>query len=502
MTRHEQPHLCLRAVFTACFGLLCFLSILIGSYSHAQAGYNPRYASIVMDGDTGMILEERHADKVLHPASLAKMMTLLLTFEALRDGKLRLRDRVPISRHAASMVPSKLDLPAGSSIRVEDAIYALVTKSANDVAVALGEKLGGSERHFARMMTKRARELGMTRTIYTNASGLNDPHQVTTARDTALLARALIYNHPHYYHYFSTRSFTYKGNTYRNHNHLMNSYRGMDGLKTGYISTSGFNLAASAVRDNQRIIGVVFGGRTSRSRNNHMKQLLDQGFNKMHHLMIASAANAPRPERKPPQAALYAALNSIEPAAGLLGLNSKKDATHNHSVKLAALSNDDNGDLDGDTDETDVNNIMQGSAFAEMVGEGDYDPAVSKRLETGLLAISEIKGQDFADKEFAKATNSAGQDAQNDINIAATTNPKPWAVQIGAFSSRVKTEKALQNATQALPENLADAMPIIVPLKTSEGWLFRARLSGFSKNEAQQACQHLPDCLPVSPRAY
>ena len=214
---------------------------------------NNRYASIVMDADTGVVLSESNSNKKLHPASLTKVMTLLMLFEAMDNGQIGLRDQIRVSKHAASMVPSKLDLPAGSTIKVQDAIYAMVTKSANDVAVAVAERLGGTERGFARMMTRRAHELGMSNTTFVNASGLHDPQQVSSARDMALLARTVINQHRGYYRYFSTANFTYKGRSYHNHNRLMETYKGMDGMKTGYVGTSGFNLVASAVRNDRTI---------------------------------------------------------------------------------------------------------------------------------------------------------------------------------------------------------------------------------------------------------
>lgn len=281
-----------------------------------QAASNPKYASIIMDAETGLILHQSNADKILHPASLAKVMTLMLTFDAIERGDLRLRDRVIISRHAANMIPSKLDLPVGSSILVEDAIYALVTKSANDVAVALAEKLGGSEKAFAAQMNRKAKEIGMSRSRFRNASGLHDRNQISTARDIAKMSRYLIKNYPAYYNYFSTRSFTYNGQTYRNHNRLMDRYEGMDGLKTGYISASGFNLAASAVRNNRRLIGVVFGGRTGASRNAHMATLLNRSFAKLDDILIA-ANTVPIPPRRPDLSyQLASAGNMLEPASG------------------------------------------------------------------------------------------------------------------------------------------------------------------------------------------
>jgi D-alanyl-D-alanine carboxypeptidase len=238
----------------------------------------PRYAAIVIDADTGHVLHAIAADEQTYPASLTKMMTLYLTFEALSQHRLQLEHRLPISEHAASMAPSKLGLKPGSTIRVEDAILGIVTRSANDAAVVLAEGLGGSEEAFAQRMTERARALGMHRTVFQNASGLPDESQVTTARDMALMGRALIYDFPQYYPYFSTRSFVFAGHVQANHNHLLDTYDGADGIKTGFIRASGFNLVASAKRDGHRLIGVVFGGQSQPWRDHQMARLLDQGF--------------------------------------------------------------------------------------------------------------------------------------------------------------------------------------------------------------------------------
>lgn len=294
--------------------------IAIAGVSMPQAARaNPLYASFVMDADTGKVLHERYADKKLHPASLTKVMTLLMVFEALQKGKLRMDERIYISHHAASMVPSKLGLKPGESIAVRDAISALATKSANDIAVAVAEHLGGSERNFARMMTIRARQLGMNRTLFMNASGLNHKKQVSTARDMAMMARYVITQYPRYYRFFGKKSFKYDGKIYRNHNRLMNTYAGMDGMKTGYISASGFNLIASAVRNDRRVIGVVFGGKTSKSRNAHMARLLDDAFRRLPQVRVASAI-IPTPRKKPDMMQLAAnVVADIAPAAGRYG---------------------------------------------------------------------------------------------------------------------------------------------------------------------------------------
>jgi D-alanyl-D-alanine carboxypeptidase len=237
-----------------------------------------RYASIVVDADNGNVLYAVNPDRRSYPASLTKVMTLYLLFDALEQGKLTMNSRLPVSAHANRQAPSKLNLQPGDRIDVEDAVLALVTKSANDVAVVVAEAIGGSEDDFADMMTRKARQLGMNATTYRNASGLPDAGQISTPRDQATLARALVRHHAHYYHYFSTRQFKWKGQPISTHNRLMLRYQGADGIKTGYINASGFNLIASAKRDGKRIVGVVFGGDTAGWRDNNMAQILDKGF--------------------------------------------------------------------------------------------------------------------------------------------------------------------------------------------------------------------------------
>lgn len=236
------------------------------------------YASLIMNAANGDVMYSVDADEPRYPASLTKMMTLFLTFEAIDHGRVRLSDRMSVSAHAASQPPSKLGLRPGEAITVEEAILALVTKSANDAAATLAEYLGGSEPVFAQQMTARAHALGMTGTYFRNASGLPDPGQVTTAHDMARLGQALLSHCPHYYPYFSTETFYYGGVAHKNHNRLLGTYDGVDGIKTGYINASGFNLVASAARGGHRLIGVIFGARSSAQRSRMMTALLDGGF--------------------------------------------------------------------------------------------------------------------------------------------------------------------------------------------------------------------------------
>ncbi len=242
----------------------------------ATAG--PSDSSIVIDADSGRVLAQHEPDAQNYPASLTKMMTLFLTFKGLENGSLALQQRFAVSAHAAEQAPSKLDLKPGETVPLHDLVFAIITHSANDAAVVIAENIAGSEPAFAQRMTAEARALGMNRTNFANASGLPNPDNVTTARDLSTLALALYRDFPKEYPWFATEEFTYNGVSYSNHNHLMHSFPGMDGIKTGYIRASGFNLAASAVRDGHRLIAVVMGGESAHSRDLQMASLLDGAF--------------------------------------------------------------------------------------------------------------------------------------------------------------------------------------------------------------------------------
>ncbi|MFQ5627092.1 MAG: D-alanyl-D-alanine carboxypeptidase family protein, partial [Methyloligellaceae bacterium] len=238
----------------------------------------PRYAAMVVDGHTGKILYSRNGDRLRFPASLTKIMTLYLLFDYMEAGKLHTGSLLTVTPNAAKQQPSILGLKAGQKIRVSDAIRALVTKSANDVAVTIAENIGGTEKNFAKLMTAKARKIGMRRTSFKNASGLPDKGQVTTARDMITLANRLMFDHPEKYAYFKQKYFKYKGRKYRNHNRLLFDYKGTDGIKTGYTRASGFNLLANVHRGNKHLIAVVFGGKTSNSRNAAMRAILNKSL--------------------------------------------------------------------------------------------------------------------------------------------------------------------------------------------------------------------------------
>jgi D-alanyl-D-alanine carboxypeptidase len=305
--------------------LVALLLAVAAPGAQAQIG-SERYAAIVTNAETGDVLMAANPDEIRHPASLTKMMTLYMAFEALREGRIQLGSSIPVSENAAEMPPSRIGLLPGMHLTVEEAVLALVTKSANDAAAALGEFLGnGSEDRFAQMMTLKARSLGMTRTVFRNASGLPDAEQVSTARDMALLGRRLMRDFPDRFAYFSTPYFRFRGRVAFNHNRLLQEYEGTDGIKTGYVNDSGFNLVASARRDGVRLVAAVFGGRSGRERDRHMMALLDQGFTQMGVSARPQAVAARRP------------MPQVVPAAQAHGLGATRVARLNHGPATAAL---------------------------------------------------------------------------------------------------------------------------------------------------------------------
>jgi D-alanyl-D-alanine carboxypeptidase len=254
------------------------LAINFGVLSGQAAAWSDRHSAMIVDASTGAVLHDENGDELRHPASLTKMMTLYLTFETLETGRLKMSDKISISETAAGVAPSKLELEPGEEISVSDSIRAVITKSANDIAVALAEKIGGSEANFVRLMNARARDIGMSKTHFENASGLPDEDQVTTAHDMITLALHLQDDYPAYYPLFATRTFSYGGSTYRNHNTMLESFAGVDGIKTGYTRASGFNLVTSVQRSGRHLVGAVFGGASAATRNGEMRVLLTRAL--------------------------------------------------------------------------------------------------------------------------------------------------------------------------------------------------------------------------------
>ena len=282
-----------RALRVCALGLVTITTaILISSesadarrYKHrrhhvVRESYSPQFSSIIVDGNSGAVLSSNNPDAIRRPASLTKIMTLYLLFERLDAGKMKLDTEMDVSEHASEQAPTKLGLKPGQTLKVEDAIKGLVTRSANDASVVIAEAIAGDETEFAKLMTRKARSLGMSKTTYRNASGLPNDEQLTTARDQATLGRAIQDRYPRYYRYFATSVFNYRGQSIRNHNRLLGNVEGVDGIKTGYTRASGFNLVSSMRRGNRHLVGVVLGGRSGGSRDATMRNLLAENLEK------------------------------------------------------------------------------------------------------------------------------------------------------------------------------------------------------------------------------
>ena len=440
---------------------LCILALSqVFTADEAQA----RYASIVIDAETGEVLRSRNADIRRYPASLTKMMTLYLLFEAVDNGKLSLDSKLKVSKRAAGQSPSKLGLRAGSTIRVEDAIKALVVKSANDIAVVVAEALGGTEVEFARKMTRKAKALGMSRTDFRNASGLPNRKQRSTARDMARLAQALMRDFPHRYHYFDDERFRYRGREHRSPNRLLGRYRGMDGIKTGYIRASGFNLVASAERNGRRVIAVVFGGKTSRSRNAHMSNLLDLGFTRIAENDAKRGrvryAGIPRP---PAGSGLAAPTPRFKPAA----------------IMVAAAEPPELAEGDAAPPPEPAETVEE--LIEAVLGPPSPQPSPLKPK----AAAPEVAAPKAAEPAVAKPASTPTKTA-----VAAPAAGGPWAIQVGAYESITAAEIAMRRASARAPL-LSDATTALVPLADGRSTLYRARFLGLYKNDASRACKVL-----------
>ncbi|MBM3519783.1 MAG: D-alanyl-D-alanine carboxypeptidase, partial [Alphaproteobacteria bacterium] len=378
----------------------------------ALAGKAP-FSAIAVDARTGKIISSVDPDGRRHPASLTKMMTLYLVFEDLRDGKITLRSPIRMSARAAAMAPSKLGAKPGATISVETAIKALVVKSANDVAAAVAENLGGTEKAFAERMTKTARALGMSRTTFKNASGLPNPDQWTTARDMATLGLRLQRDFPQYYAYFKTTSFSYGGRTIKTHNRLLGRYKGTDGIKTGYIAASGFNLTTSALRNGKRVVGVVMGGKTAPSRNAYMVKMLDKAFPKcVAGKTIAAAAGTAKGAIEPVTTAAAAKTSETNEA--------KKPAEEN----TAAAAEESSSQLSALAEE----------AAAEGAEEGE-DSEEPKVIEATIGAETQDKTGEPAGKLPFQVKKKADQ-KDVDAETVASISTEGWNIQIGTYGSK------------------------------------------------------------------
>jgi D-alanyl-D-alanine carboxypeptidase len=456
-------------------------ALILGGGSAAEA--RPVQSSIVVDAATGEVLSASNADTSTYPASLTKMMTLYLLFEAMQDGRVKLTDSITFSKYSAGMAATNLNVDSGDRVSVETAILALVVRSANDAATAIAEHLGGTEAGFARLMTNKAQMLGMTRTTFRNANGLPDPKQRTTARDMATLSVALIRDFPQYYGYFKRTSFKYRGVTYRGHNKLLKSFKGYDGIKTGYIRASGFNLASSAERDGRRLVVVVLGGTSPSMRDRKVADLLTSGFKSQRGTGTLIAAKAP----------LGGQVKAAAPAPADTAAESMvEDVIANILIKPAQAASVDEGD-----EPVSAVKLAGLKGLAPLLKPGTRPEP--KPAEAAIALATPVLKPGTGPKvvQVADAKPFVPDSQATTVVWKADGN---YGIQVGAYSKYNAAQKAAQTAATAESQLLADARIIIDTQKMNNGGkLYRARVAGLSKTDAQTACRNLKakrtDCL-------
>lgn len=493
-------------------------------------------AALVIDGETGKALYSRNSDALRHPASLTKMMTLYLLFEQLKSGQMTLDTPLCTSEHAAIQAPTKLNLRPGTCISADTAIKAIVVLSANDVAVVIAEAIGGTEGHFAELMTARARAMGMTHTYYHNASGLPDPLQITSAGDLSILARHLAYDFPQYFHYFSTYSFDYRGITHFTHDNLIGRYQGADGIKTGYTGASGFNLVSSVVRNGVHIIGVVMGGTTARRRDNEMMRLLDDTFAQIgRNPQMVARANVPwqtlaENNQARPVIAGFQFGNTARPVA-------PPPVQMTRAAPGAPATGDDEEAAESRADP--VYDSVQAGTTSLPPAPPAPSPAALAKAPPAIVTASlsppapvpaqPAKVAPAADplvalllrgpiptpqpkppmvmasleptvaepakprlRELASEHSISPQ-----VLVAAAPVPHAavsadWTIQIGAYGDANTAKTELAAYAQRSVDVLGEAARIVAPFQGSDGHvLYRARFGPFAENEARQVCEML-----------
>ncbi|MFI5017492.1 MAG: serine hydrolase [Dongiales bacterium] len=491
---------------------LIFAVMSTSSQSLAAA---PVSASIVVDEASGQVLSQSNADVLTYPASLTKMMTLYLTFEALQRGKITLNQAMPVSANAASQPPTKLGLYPGETITVSLLIRGMIIKSANDAAMVMGEALGGSVEGFAQKMNAKAQALGMTRTLFRNPNGLPDPNQHTTARDLSRLAAALYRDFPQYYPLFSETRFTFHGRIYLTHNRFVLNYPGADGLKTGYIRASGFNLAASASRNGRRVIGVVLGGRSPSLRDAQMWSLFDQGFGtptpagSNNALLLASVSALPglKPDdgqgdggteddsledgtAAPTTNAMQSALpttpaTAVPPATKPPVGYSAAPAPKAPAVQVQVL-------------QPLVAATPAAPPPAPVVAQVPAAPVTTKKTKQVILALAAPGPAPLLKPGVASDTAavSATQDA-----VPTVGGNRIWGIQVGAYSRYNAARQAAIKARAKLPAGSPQTRVAVDESRGRNGKVYRARLIGFAQTEANNACRtlkaHKLSCLVV-----
>lgn len=479
---------------------------------HVRHAYAPPQAAMVLDAYTGKILYSANIDEPRYPASITKVMTLYLLFEKLKDGRIRLGTELKVSANAAAAQPSKLDLAEGSTITVQEAMYALVTKSANDVAVTVAENLGGSEAEFARLMTRKARALGMKNTTFRNASGLPDGEQVTTARDLIILAQRILADFPEHAGIFKTKVFAYGGEMHRNHNGLLFSYPGTEGLKTGFTHASGFNLLATVKRGDKHLLAVVLGGSSARDRNARMRTLLNAAWGK------AATLASLKGKGKPIMA--FALARPAAPAAKPMVIAKQEEP----------LEGDDGNGEDAPSAKAPAKGADAFAIAAEDMPERNpaFHPSVAERtLAVALNSASNAKSPAEKKAATAQATQIAaasavsepaprttGMNTTTEANtnestasspLPTNTDPPnalgPFHVQVGSYLSAEGAKGRLQAIHVKASDVVNGHGQLTVAGNVQGKAYFRARFGQFTETEAKSACAKLKrieiECLVV-----
>jgi len=495
--------------------------------STSNSTYSPASASIVVDANSGAVLHASNPDAQRHPASLTKVMTLYLLFERLEAGKLKLDSPLKVSAHAEDQAPTKLGLEDGENIKVEDVIKGMVTRSANDAAVVVAEALAGSEDEFAKLMTRKAQALGMTKTVYKNASGLPNDAQVTTARDQAILGRAIQERFPTYYKYFKTQSFVFRGQTISNHNRLLGSVDGVDGIKTGYTRASGFNLVTSMRREKRHVVAVVLGGSTASRRDERMRQLLSEHIasasTKRTAPAIAEAATPKIETAKPEPVAVQRTAAADTPAkpeksekpeaqrfdlasASSVPVHLDLPASPSAAAPRATPgSNDPIQPVTVKTFNVKANNTLQSaSASAATPFAGLPRPSEQARPAAPAPAPEALPPPPpgarpgvLGTLPASVATASVGTAATlTDPTLAPPQAAKPrpkggWIVQVGAFPDEDEAKRKLGMVKIKALKLLSDADPFTEPTVKDGTTYYRARFAGLNKDQAEAVCSYL-----------
>src|SRR5271163_4010661 len=463
----------------------------------AAVSASPAFSALVVDANSGKTLYAADENGLRHPASITKVMTLYLLFEKLDRGAMTLQTEIPISAHAAAQEPSKLGLQPGDTISVEDAIKAVVTRSANDVAVAIAEAVGQTEDNFADMMTRKAHELGMSSTLYRNASGLPNDEQLTTAHDLTILGRTLEERFPRYFHYFSTAEFHYDGEIIGNHNHLLGRVDGVDGIKTGYTRASGFNLLTSVHRDGRSLIAVVMGGRSAGGRDRIMEGLiadhLAEASTTRTATMIADAAPAATAE---PSVEPAAAPPAREPPAMVAEGRIQRVSAATSAANAAGEGDDGAGDED-----TPAPPMLKAPAAAPRAAQPTAadlgllkSPASAKpsaktqaRLAAASALVMPPLGRPSPVEERRRSARASQQDQDNN----GPRGRGSWIIQVGAADNPVKANALLTLARERNPSTLASAKPVTEKVRKGDATLYRARFAGLDSASAEAACHSL-----------